>query len=133
MPSYHVAVCSEKEPPGAWDIHTARKRCSFWALSQRCQVVEFLSERGPMKEHLTALHDVQANCMYVPQESLLAKEDIADVLVDAGLLDVAIIDMTATVEQRDCDWLIVASGRSGQHAMAGAHLHLGCISCRRFV
>ena len=41
-------------------------------------------------------------------------------LVDAGLQDVACIDMSEAEGQRDCDFLIAASGRSRQHALAGA-------------
>lgn len=60
---------------------------------------------------------MQVNCAargpYLPLE----RTDIADTLVDAGLLDVAIID--ARLQEQDNDWLVLATGHSAQHARAG--------------
>jgi ribosomal silencing factor RsfS len=50
----------------------------------------------------------------------VAAEDAMDTLVEAGLFDVALIDLRDDPDQRDCEWLVVATGRSRQHALAGA-------------
>ena len=61
---------------------------------------------------------MQENCAWRPPEDLLPLAGIADTLVDAGLLDVAIVTLD-TEAQRDCDRLVVATGHSRQHALAG--------------
>jgi hypothetical protein len=60
----------------------------------------------------------QENCSEAPVEALLSEEEIADTLVDAGLVDVALIAVPRE-EQRDCDTLVAATGHSRQHALAG--------------
>jgi len=49
---------------------------------------------------------------------LLTAAEVADLLVEARLEDVAIIDLSP-FEPRTADALVVASGRSQQHAHAG--------------
>jgi ribosomal silencing factor RsfS len=53
-------------------------------------------------------------------EQTVAAEVVMDTLVEAGLFDVALIDLRGDTNQRDCEWLVVATGRSSQHALAGA-------------
>ena len=70
---------------------------------------------------LTSTKQVQANCSSAPEDAQLSNNTIASTLADAGLEDIAIIDMRGQSE-RDCDTLILATGLSKQHAHAGALL-----------
>ena len=55
----------------------------------------------------------------VAEPLLMSAEALADILVEARLEDVVIIDLACFEDQRVSDTLIVASGRSVQHAHAG--------------
>ena len=64
---------------------------------------------------------VQANLSQGPPQALVAIDSLAHLLVDAGMEDVVSLDMTAVAVQRDFDALLLATGRSPQHALAGVH------------
>lgn len=51
--------------------------------------------------------------------SVVPVHDFANVLVDAGFEDVVSVDVSKLSEQRDFDVLLLATGRSPQHAFAG--------------
>jgi hypothetical protein len=51
--------------------------------------------------------------------SLVPVRDFASLLIDAGFEDVLSVDVSKLPEQRDFDVLLLATGRSPQHAFAG--------------
>jgi ribosomal silencing factor RsfS len=66
---------------------------------------------------------MQANCSPAPGHAEVAVDAVAAALSEAGLDDIAIIDTTTLQErQRDCDTLVLATGRTPQHALAGAQV-----------
>lgn len=67
----------------------------------------------------TQFLSLQVNLSQAPPEAHVPIDSLAQLLVDAGMEDVLSLDMTALEAQRDCDALILATGRSPQHAFAG--------------
>lgn len=67
-----------------------------------------------------AMERLRRLCMPLPEEPLVSAEEFADLLVEARLEDVAIVDLRGNDSDRVMDILVVASARSPQHALAGA-------------
>lgn len=77
--------------------------------------------KGPPTD-FTLLCGVQAQCAALPAIAEVSGEAVAAALSEAGLDDIAIVDAAALGEsrQRVCDTLVLATGRTPQHALAGA-------------
>lgn len=73
---------------------------------------------------------LQLNLSQAPPEAHVPIDSLAQLLVDAGMEDVVSLDMTAVQAQRDCDTLLLATGRSPQHAFAGMSLVQCSGQCR---
>lgn len=67
---------------------------------------------------------LQENCSQSEesQVSLVPVKDFASLLVDAGFEDVLSVNVSKLSDQRDFDVLLLATGRSPQHAFAGETL-----------
>jgi hypothetical protein len=90
------------------------------AIGDCLSIFTWWTYTATLEEYSTKSPCVQVNCRPHVYKPTVPAEKVMDTLVESGLFDVALIDVREDAQQRDCEWLVVATGRSRQHALAGA-------------